>query len=367
MAAVTLGRTTETITSVSTGARSGIWRTTALALLSVRFIQGFIYWGGGSRRFIYAPAKLDPHAASWMVNKFQSAMPGALLGTDHIIAFLLHHFELLYVSLILFSAGELIAGVFLMAGFLTRAAATASVGLSIVLMVMFGWQGATCIDEWTMAASNLAMGATLMLAGSGAFSIDNALLRRRPALANRGWFHWLGGAMPLPLQDRSFQALALTVFAATAAFNVTTYNYYRGSVVTAFHGGPVSPAKHHLALADGAVLPDGSVRFHAYLNGGTPAAPSNIMVAMLLAQDGSVLEQWDGAMLSHLPPSSIENEFAYNQFAPGPFGLSAKMGAAATITLPGIPTARPGTSAKATTLRLRTVNGNSFELPVKAG
>jgi thiosulfate dehydrogenase [quinone] large subunit len=91
------------------------------------------------------------------------------------------------------------------------------------------------------------------------------------------------------------------------------------------------------------------------------------MVAMLLAQDGSVLEQWDGATLSHLPPSSIENEFAYNQFAPGPFGLSAKMGAAATITLPGIPTARPGTSAKATTLRLRTVNGNSFELPVKAG
>jgi hypothetical protein len=33
-----------------------------------------------------------------------------------------------------------------------------------------------------MAASDLATGATLMLAGSGAFSIDNALLRRGPAL-----------------------------------------------------------------------------------------------------------------------------------------------------------------------------------------
>src|ERR1700716_3240024 len=98
-------------------------RIAALALLSIRFIQGFIYWGGGSRRFIYAPSKLDPHAASWMANKFQSAMPGALLGTDHIIAFLLHHFDLLYASLIIFSASELIAGVFLMAGFLTPAAA----------------------------------------------------------------------------------------------------------------------------------------------------------------------------------------------------------------------------------------------------
>ncbi len=365
MRVVTLGGTTHADASASTRAGSDPWRIAALALLSVRFIQGFIYWGGGSRRFIYAPSKLDPHAASWMANKFQSAMPGALLGTDHIIAFLLHHFDLLYASLIIFSAGELIAGVFLMAGFLTRAAALVSIGLSIVLMLMFGWQGATCIDEWTMAASNLAMGATLMLAGSGAFSIDNVLLRRRPALAGRGWFRWMGGAMPLPLPDRGFRTLAMTVFASTAVFNVATYSYYRGSVVTAFHGGPVSPAKHHLALTDGAVLPDGSIRFHAYLNGGTPAIPSNIMVATLMARDGTVLEQWDGAELSHLPPSMIANEFAYNRFAPGPFGLSATMGAKATITLPGMTTAGSDMPGKAATLQLRTVNGNGFELPVK--
>ena len=36
------------------------WRIAAIALLSTRFIQGFIYWGGGSRRFIYGPSKLDP-------------------------------------------------------------------------------------------------------------------------------------------------------------------------------------------------------------------------------------------------------------------------------------------------------------------
>src|ERR1700756_5963578 len=86
------------------GSNADALRLAALGLLSVRFIQGFIYWGGGSRRFIYAPSKLDPHAASWMANKFQSAMPGALLGTDQIIAFLLRHFDLLYASLIIFSA-----------------------------------------------------------------------------------------------------------------------------------------------------------------------------------------------------------------------------------------------------------------------
>jgi thiosulfate dehydrogenase [quinone] large subunit len=340
-------------------------RVAALGLLSIRFIQGFVYWGGGSRRFIYAPAKLDPHAASWMANKFQSAMPGALLGTDHVIAFLLHHFYLLYVSLILFSAAELITGLFLMAGFLTRAAALASIGFSVVLMLMFGWQGATCIDEWTMAACNLAIGATLMLGGSGAFSLDNALLTRKPALAERGWFRWMSGALPLPMRSGTFQKLALVVFATTVVFNVATYNYYRGSVITPFHGGPVSPSKHHLGLTDGVLLPNGAVRFHAYLDGGTPASPSNVMTAVLKSNDGAVLEQWDGTALSQLPASAISNEFAYNRFAPGPFGLRAKMGATATITLPATANADIVSLHSAATLQLRTVNGNTFNVAVR--
>jgi thiosulfate dehydrogenase (quinone) len=37
-----------------------------------------------------------------------------------------------------------------------------------------------------MAACNLAMGASLLLGGSVAYSIDNVLIRRNPALAE--WF-----------------------------------------------------------------------------------------------------------------------------------------------------------------------------------
>jgi uncharacterized membrane protein YphA (DoxX/SURF4 family) len=365
MSTVTLDGTAAASNPATPRGKTDALRIAALALLSIRFIQGFIYWGGGSRRFIYAPAKIDPNAASWMANKFQSAMPGALLGTDHIIAFLLHHFYLLYVSLILFSAAELITGLFLMAGFLTRAAALVSIGLSVVLMLMFGWQGATCIDEWTMAACNLAIGATLMLGGSGAFSLDNALLARKPALAERGWFRWMSGALPLPMRSGTFQKLALAVFAATVIFNVVTYNYYRGSVITPFHGGPVNPSKHHFTLTDGVLLPDGPVRFHAYLDGGTPAAPSNVMTAVLKSNDGSVLEQWDGTALSHLPTSAITNEFAYNRFAPGPFGLRAQMGAMATITLPAASNADTSTLHSAATLQLHTVNGNTFNVAVR--
>src|SRR5947209_16129596 len=123
MSALTFDDNTATSHPAAQRSNADALRIAALALLSIRFIQGFIYWGGGSRRFIYAPAKLDPNAANWMANKFQSAMPGALLGTDHIIAFLLHHFYLLYASLILFSAAELITGLLLITGLFTRAAA----------------------------------------------------------------------------------------------------------------------------------------------------------------------------------------------------------------------------------------------------
>jgi uncharacterized membrane protein YphA (DoxX/SURF4 family) len=350
-----VGRLSERVGALNEAQRA--WRTAAIAMLAVRVIQGFIYWGGGSRRFIYAPSKLNPDAPTWMANKFQTAMPGALFGTDHLISFLLQHFWLLYAGVILFSAAELIVGAMLMAGLLTRVAAFVSMGFSVMLMAMFGWQGATCIDEWTMAACNLAMGATLLLAGSGAWSADNVLLRRNPALATKPWFRWMAGSLPLPLEDVAFRNLALAVLAFVLAFDIGTYSYYRGSVVTPFHGGPVSPTKHHLALSNAMLLADGAVRFHIYLDGGTPEAPVHVVAADLLASDKEPVAHWDAAALSALPHDAFANDYAYNKFAAGPFGIRAPMGAAATLTLPS----RGGaTSVGARYLRLTDVDGRSF-------
>src|SRR3981081_2808538 len=120
MHATPLGRIAEDAPTMTETQRN--WRIAAIALLSTRLIQGFIYWGGGSRRFIYAPSKRHPSAASWSANKFQTAMPGALFGTDHLISFMLTHFYLLYAGVILFSAAELIVGAMLMAGVVSRPA-----------------------------------------------------------------------------------------------------------------------------------------------------------------------------------------------------------------------------------------------------
>ncbi len=344
--------------ATSSVVESADWRAAAIALLSVRIIQGFIYWGGGSRRFIYDPSKLDPNAPSWMANKLQTAIPGALFGLDRVLVFLLDHFWFLYAAILLFSAMELVVGFALMAGLLTQLAALLSIALSISLMLLFGWQGGTCVDEWTMASCNVAMGVTLMLAGGAAYSLDNVWLRRNPALAQRGWFRWCGGSLKLPLNDKSFGALAFLSLAFVLAFDVGLYSYYRGSVLSPYHGGPVSAETHHLTLSDATILADGSVRFSIALDGGTPAVPAHVMKVEVVGPDGKPLATWDWQSLSDLPKSAIVNDFAYNRFKPGPYGLEAGMGAKAIVTLP------PATSTTSPTpgaqLRVTDVDDKTF-------
>ena len=338
------------------------WRMAAIALLAVRFVQGWIYWGGGTRRFIYAPSKIDP-SAHWMAYKFQTAMPGALLGTDHLVAWLLQHFTLLYAGVIVFSAVETLAGLMLIVGLYTRLAALATIGLSFVLMLLFGWQGATCIDEWTMAAANFGIGITLFLAGGGAYSVDSWLARRNPKLAMRKWFNWIGGVGPLPLSEAAFKKLALVLFWITVGFVVLTYNYYRGSVVTPFHGGPTSPSKHHWTLSQGELKADGAVRFHAYVDAGTPAEPSNVLRASLISDGGQIVEEWDGMLLARTPKQAFKNDFAYQKIHAGKFGLVGPVGAQAMVELaptqPGLKLA-PGRY----TLHLVSVNGHLWSLPL---
>jgi hypothetical protein len=348
----------------SAGLNQRAARVAGLSLISVRAIQGFIYWGGGSRRFIYAPSKLDPHAAHWMANKFQTAMPGAIFGMSHVISYMLHHFALLYLGVILFSAAELIVGLMLMIGLYTRVAALASMGFAVLLMLMFGWQGATCIDEWTMAACNLAMGATLFLGGGGAYAVDNILLRNKPQRAQSSLFRWISGSLPLPLTDIGFRKLALVALAFVVVFDVGTYSYYRGSVLTPFHGGPVSPTAHHVTLTEATVSSDGSVHFHATLDAGTPEAPLHIVRAALLDANNAPVVQWNAEALSRLPKSAFNNDYAYNKFGPGPFGLRAPMGAASYIALPLSGGQVMGT-ADPVKLQLTDVDGRVFSVAIE--
>jgi thiosulfate dehydrogenase [quinone] large subunit len=60
----------------------------ALVLLGTRFVQGFIFWGGASRRLFYdfhpiagvdMAVKLDFESAGFVAAKLVHALPGALV------------------------------------------------------------------------------------------------------------------------------------------------------------------------------------------------------------------------------------------------------------------------------------------------
>ncbi|MHB1567334.1 MAG: TQO small subunit DoxD [Acidiferrobacter sp.] len=314
--------------------RTALLRLMGAVTLAVRLILGWIYWGGGTRRFIYAPQKLNPHAHSWMANKLQAGMPGAVLGLSHVVSAILHNPGLTYGLLVFITAVELLSGLGLIVGLLTRLSAIMSLGLSVSLMLIFGWQGATCIDEWTMAVSTFAMASTVLVAGAGVWSIDGWLMKKNPRLADAGWFRWLGSA---PLTARQLESWGKGLGIVAILFTLVTYNYYRGSIFTPFHGGPVSPSKHHISLSHGTLSKNtGAVRVLAYLDGGTPAAPSHVIKVVVMGPAGVVVEQWAGSALQEAARGHIHNLYAYNTFAPGLYGLKAKMGAKAWIDLPGL-------------------------------
>lgn len=77
----------------------------------------------------------------------------------------------------------------------------------------------------------------------------------------------------------------------------------------------------------------------------------------LLDINNQPVARYDAAALSALPKTAFVNDYAYNKFVPGPFGIQAPVGAAATLTLP--PPAS-GASAQARFIRLTDVDGRSF-------
>ncbi len=335
--------------------RAAAVRIMGAAALAVRLVLGWIYWGGGSRRFIYAPKKLDPHAHSWMANKLQTGMPGALLGISHIVSTILKNPALVYWLLVGISAVELVSGLGLLFGVFTRVSAFLSVLLSVSLMLIFGWQGATCIDEWTMASATFAMACTVFVTGAGMWSVDGWLMRRNPALADATWFRWLGSA---PLSARELDGWGKGLGLVAILFTLVFYGYFRGSIFGPFHGGPVSPAKHHIGLSKGSVTARGRVKVLAYLNGGTPAAPSHVVKVSVVGPHGLV-EAWRGKGLAKAAKGHIRNIYRYNKFVPGLYGLKSKVGAKAWITL----TPKKPLHLKAGTYKIlfESINGKTFK------
>lgn len=315
--------------------------------LAIRLVQGWILWGGASRRLFYDlgsadgveyAVKMDPGVPGYVAAKLSHAMPGSLF--PELIQRILLQPELLHLLVWFWTLVELVVGIGLILGLATRTLAFASVGINVSLMLIFGWMGSTCVDEWTMAASGFAMGATLMLTGGGSWSLDHWLSRRFPGLSARAWVRLLGSG-PLPLASMRHWGLALGLL--SLLFSVGFYQYLHGGVFGPLHAR-VSFHRHDLALADARAQPDGEVRFRGSITAGPDTGKLYLIRAALLNGDATVAE-WDGTDLAGLQRSAIDNRFNQPWAAkiePTLYGLGGTTGAEAVIRLPAKRALQPG-------------------------
>jgi uncharacterized membrane protein YphA (DoxX/SURF4 family) len=345
----------------------------ALVLLGTRFVQGFIFWGGASRRLVYdfhetagvdLAVKLDFDGPGFVAAKLTHALPGALW-LQGPIEWTLRHPDLVIASVWLWTFAELAVGLGLILGLMTRLAAFASIWLNVSLMLIFGWMGSTCLDEWTMAVSGVAMSCAVFLAGGGTLSLDRLIgqtgwSRRNP------WTSWIFSG---PVPASALRSLALCLAAATVVFTVGTYHLLFGAVVTPLqarvnfhvHNIALSPARHDQA---------GFISFDAYVDAGPDTGAVYVIAARLEDDAGRTTAAWDGAALAALPAEAFENAYPYvwaSRFKAEVIGFSGQTGARATIFLPLPDIAAAGTPPGAASgggsggrIVLETIDGRQF-------
>jgi uncharacterized membrane protein YphA (DoxX/SURF4 family) len=308
-----------------------IWTLLGLAMLGVRLVQGWVYWAGASRRLIYSVGKLDPSSSGYMAHKMNTAIPGAIFGTGDALSSLLHHPTLLHISIIAFTLVELLVGLGLIFGFMTRFFGLISVGLAVSLMLMFGWLGSTCVDEWTMASDSFAMGLGIMIAGGGSWwSLDHWLAKKFPNLVSRAWFPWLfSGPLPAVTVTRFAKLFGVLAIAFTVGF----YSYLRGAVFSPLEAR-TNPKHHHVALTQAVLSSSGDLTLSAYVNAGPDTQGAYVIRASVIDVHGQLVESWDGKTLSALPKTGFSNEYKYSVFKPTKYGFVGVVGARARISLP---------------------------------
>jgi len=325
--------------------RSALWPAScfsllALVLLGTRFVQGFIFWGGASRRLFYnfhelngvdIPVKLDFESAKFVANKLTHALPGTLW-IQSPLEWTLQYPDLIIASVWIWTIAELAVGLCLIFGLATRLAAFVSIGLNISLMLIFGWMGSTCLDEWTMAVSGVAMSSAVFLAGGGTWALDSLI--GRTAWADRnGWANWVFSG---PLPAATVRVAALFLAACAVVFTVGSYHILFRAVVSPQHAR-VSFHSHDIALSDVTVAADGAVTFDAYVDAGPDTGAAYVIAARLVDDSGATVAEWNGKTLAALPASAIRNVYSYawaSHFKTEKIGFSGQTGARATITLP---------------------------------
>ncbi len=298
---------------------------TTLTLLPVRLVTGWMFFSAFHRRVVLAPDKLDPSALGYLGEKFNTFMPGSILGVDAMIAALLDRPAALHAFLWTFTVIEALVGLALLLGLGTRLASLGTLLLSAGILFGAGWLGPTCLDEWQIGCLGIAGGATLMLGGAGGLSLDGWLMRRRPELFGRPWLRWAADPSP---RAAPAPALALSAFGVIAM--LATNQVFHGGLFGPLHNDSVKP---RVDVLDARANDEGELLVTLERPVGPETYGAFVVAFRVFDREGTLVRHYDAAALAALDEARIDNRWLVRA-RPVAHGLVVPLGARATLTLP---------------------------------
>jgi uncharacterized membrane protein YphA (DoxX/SURF4 family) len=294
----------------------------ALIVLPIRLVVGWTFFSAFWRRVALADA-LDPNAHGYIGEKFNHFLPHAL-AIKPMIEYLVTRPGELHVAMTVFTIVEAVVGLCLMLGLFTRLMGVAVSALAFGILLGSGWLGSTCVDEWQIGILGLASGITLFFSGGGRCSLDQLLVGRYRAIAQKAWLRWLASGEMAPKK-----VAAVSASAAVLCVALFTNQYFHGGLYGPLHNNSVKPA----LKVSGAHINGNELRFGLTRTAGPDTYGSFLIdVAVVDAKTQTALARIPGHQLGSLSERDITNE-RVAQVHPGENCLVVPLGAKAQVTV----------------------------------
>lgn len=294
-----------------------------LFTLPLRWVIGWTYFSAFWRRLIL-DNKLIPEEAGYIGEKFNHFLPNAL-GIKPVIEYLVSNPEALQVSMVAFTIVEAIVGLFIILGLFTRLMSVGVFFLAMGILLGSGWLGTTCLDEWQIGVLGVSSGFVLFLTGSGAYSLDNYLMKHQYPVAQKKWFSFLGsGHLPVKNLRPMVLVMSILIFGLT----LFTNQYFHGGVFGTLHNKSVKPK-----VEISHIQHNGSqLTFQLFRVEGADVYGSFLIGIEVLDGNNKVVKSIDQKELSEFPADRISNHYVAKIKA-GKHSLILPLGAKADLTV----------------------------------
>ncbi|MGM0532314.1 MAG: TQO small subunit DoxD [Bacteroidota bacterium] len=296
-------------------------------ILPLRLIAGWLFFSAFWRRVILVPEKHVMESAQWLGHKINTFYPHS----NGLFKSMLEHFvenpDAMNVFTWVFTISELLAGILLFAGFLSRLSGLLLVGLSIGLMHTAGWLGPTCLDEWQISSLLVTIGLVITLFGSGRYSLDSLISYKKPALLERKWWKIL--ALPLPDENRTlFNRLVYFLSGAVFLYVLLMNQVHHGGLWGKLHNYSKFP---DIQVTQFEKLRDHSFQLNLYRDKGPETYGSFLIRLDVIRNKGDTLHTFNNRYMQNIKKESIDNQYI-NKIQPGENSLLVPLGAKADVT-----------------------------------